>query len=300
MLRYGVLVSMSALLIAQEVRPLSSQATAKFDVVSVKASPDCRIQAPRGGISSRSLTLPCVSLKALIGLAYGDVLADGSLGSRRTEVLGGPNWLDTERYDVLAKVDGPAPPAQALTSMIQALIEERFQVKVHKEARDSAVYILSVTTPGHKLQPTVAGSCILVDLGNLQPQPVPSGQTKPKYCGLGQMRSSGSQVIADWVGVNMADLAGRMLPSFLDRPVVDRTGLAGQFDVYLEFVPDHGASGAVRLNGEVNAEVAATSADLGGPSIFVALEKQLGLKLSPGKAPVEVIVVDRAERPSAN
>jgi uncharacterized protein (TIGR03435 family) len=217
------------------------------------------------------------------------------------QVVGGPNWLDTDRYDVLAKSEGNASDAQSAAPMLQALLEERFKVKVHKEARDSSVYTLTVAQGGPKLQPSKEGSCTPLNLNNLGPTPPKPGESMPRYCGAGgQQTRSGSLFVADWYGVTMSELAGRMLPGNVDLPVVDKTGLAGRFDVHIEFAPDYSRSGPVTLNGVVMPDVPAPSVDPTGPSIFSALEKQLGLKLSPGKAPLGVIIVDHAEKPSAN
>jgi uncharacterized protein (TIGR03435 family) len=215
------------------------------------------------------------------------------------EVQGGPGWLDTDRYDILAKSEDNAT-AQSAAPMLQTLLEQRFKVKVHKEPRDSSVYILTVAKGGPKLQPTKEGSCTPMDLNNIQPPARPKpGEPMPRYCGMGGGRGSLGLWVADWYGVSMAELAGRMLTSYVDRPVVDQTGLAERFDVHIEFVPER-TSGPVTLNGVVTPDLPAPSADPAGPSIFSALEKQLGLKLSPGKAPLDIIIVDHAEKPSAN
>jgi uncharacterized protein (TIGR03435 family) len=98
----------------------------------------------------------------------------------------------------------------------------------------------------------------------------------------------------------MAEYAGRMLSTYVDRPVIDKTGLAGRFDAHLEFAPDIPAPGTVLLNGAQVPDLPAPPIDPAGPSIFTALEEQLGLKLTRAKDPLEVIVIDHAERPSAN
>jgi uncharacterized protein (TIGR03435 family) len=273
-----------------------------FDVASVKPNPNCQIGVGRAAISPRNLALPCASLRALIRIAYGEMLVGAGLGARRMEVQGGPGWLDTDRYDVLAKSESNAI-AQSVAPMLQTLLEERFNVKVHKEARDSSVYILTVADGGPKLQPTKEGSCSPMDLNNLQPPKRPKpGEPMPRYCGAGGQRTSkGSRSAEDWYGVTMSELAGRMLPGKVDLPVVDKTGLAERFDVHIEFVHEYHVSGPVTLNGVVTPDVPEPPAgDSSGPSIFSALEKQLGLKLSPGKAPLDVIIVDHAEKPSAN
>jgi uncharacterized protein (TIGR03435 family) len=227
------------------------------------------------------------------------VLVGTGLGARLTEVMGGPGWLDTERYDVLAKSDGTA---QSAAPMLQTLLVERFKLKVHKEGKDSSVYILTVADGGSKLQVAKEGSCIAMDLNNLQPPAAPKpGEARPRYCGMGGGRSNGSLMVTDWYGTSIAELAGRMLAGYVDLPVVDRTNLAERYDIHLEFVPERRTSGPVTLNGEVVPGMQAPATDTtAGPSIFPALEKQLGLKLAKGKASLEVIVVDHAEKPSAN
>jgi uncharacterized protein (TIGR03435 family) len=232
-------------------------------------------------------------------MAYGDVLVGAGIGARRTEVTGGPGWLDTERYDVLAKSEGTA---QSAAPMLRTLLEERFKVKVHREAKDSPVYILRVANGGAKLQVTKEGSCIAVDVNSPQPAPPKPGEERPRYCGVsGGRRSIGGLMSTDWYGTSIAELAGRMLVSYVDLPVVDQTKLAERYDIHLEFVPERRTSGSVHLNGEVVPDMQAPEADpTAGPSIFSALEKQLGLKLAKGKAPLDVIVVDRADKPSVN
>jgi uncharacterized protein (TIGR03435 family) len=235
----------------------------------------------------------------LIRLAYGDVLVGAGLGARRMEVQGGPGWLDTEHYDVLAKSDGAAESA---APMLRTLLEERFQLKVHKEGKESSVYILTVANGGPKLQAAKEGSCMAVDLSNLQPPAPPKpGEARPRYCGMGSGRSSNSLMVTDWYGTSIAELAGRMLSSYVELPVVDETKLAERYDIHLEFVPELRPSGLVTLNGVAVPDMQMPAVDsTAGPSIFSAVEKQLGLKLVKGKARLDVIVVDSAAKPSAN
>jgi uncharacterized protein (TIGR03435 family) len=298
---WTVCLSFAALLTAPAGFAQSNAPRPAFDVTSVKLNTNCQTGGGgRAGISPRNLALPCVSLRALIGVAYGDMLVGAGIGARRMEALGGPGWLDTDRYDILAKSEGNAPAGQSAAPMLQTLLEDRFKVKVHKEARDSSVYILTVAKGGAKLQASQDGSCTPLDLSNLGLEPPKQGAPAPKYCGSGRMKNGGSRMVADWYGVTMAELAGRMLSSYVEQPVVDQTGLTGRFDVHIEFVPDYRRSGPVTLNGVVTPDVAAPPADPAGPSIFAALQEQLGLKLAPGKAPLDVLIVDHAEKPSAN
>jgi len=298
-MRSTVLFAFLALL-AAPASPAQSAPPA-FDVASVKLNPGCQAgSSGRAGLSPRNLAIPCASLRALIRLAYGDMLIGPGLGARRMEVQGGASWLDTERYEVLAKSEGSAA-GQSVAPMLQTLLEERFTVKVHKETRSSAVYLLTVAKDGPRLQPAKPGSCLEMDLNNMQrPAPPAPGETRPLYCGMGRLGSNGSLTLADWNGVSMAELAGRMLTGAVDLPVVDQTGLTQRFDVHLEYVPNRQMTGPVTLNGVATDLPEAASDPAAGPSIFVALEKQLGLKLTPGKAPLDVIIVDHAGKPTEN
>jgi uncharacterized protein (TIGR03435 family) len=265
-----------------------------FDVASVKLNTTCN---SLGGPGPGSLTpgrfdMHCVTLRSLISMAYG-AFSGGNLNSQRMEVVGGPHWLDSDRYDISAKAEGGASAPQ-MAPMLQSLLEDRFQVKVHVGSQEGAVYALTVLKDNSKLQRTKEGSCVPMDLAHMLSAPaVKPGEPRPMTCGLGRTeKSDGVTSISDWYGITMAEFIGRMLSPVLGRPVIDKTGLTGQYDIRLEFVLD----GPIPINGQ---PVPAPQAD-SGPSIFTALETQLGLKLSATKAPVEVIFVDQAEKPSAN
>ncbi len=244
------------------------------------------------------LKFTCIPVRNLISIAYGALTEDGRVSSRMIEVTGGPGWLDNERYTISAKAESNAPVAEMVRTMLPALLEERFQLKVHREAKETNVYALTVAKSGPKLQPMKEGSCTPIDINNLPKRPAP-GESEPRLCGGGGMRSSPSGGVMDSVGISMPELAGRMLQGRVDRPVVDKTGLNGRYDVHLEFTPENFSAGPVRLNG---AEVPAPSepAVSAGPSIFTALQQQLGLKLTPEKGSVEILVVDHVEKPSDN
>jgi uncharacterized protein (TIGR03435 family) len=290
-------LSLSALLTASSAH--AQTAPPAFDVASVKPNPNCQTGSGRAAISPRNLALPCVPLRALIRLAYGDMLSGTGLGPGMMQVEGGPGWIDTDRFDLLAKSDDSAG-GQSAVLMLRTLLEERFHVKVHKEARESSVYTLTVAKGGSKLEPTKEGSCTEMDLNNLQQAARPKpGEAMPRICGTGGGKSKDGAMSFDYYGVTMSELGSRILRGYADRPVLDTTGLTGRFDIHLEFVPDKRPPGPAVLNGAAAPELAATEPEA-GRSLFTALEKQLGLKLSPGKAPLEVIIVDHAEKPSAN
>jgi uncharacterized protein (TIGR03435 family) len=287
-------------LAAARIQAQSTPQRAAFEVASIKLNKNCGAGAVRPRISPGGITLPCLSVRILIRLAY-SAFSGADLNARLMQVLNGPSWIDTDRYDISAKPEAKATLAE-MAPMLQTLLEDRFNLKVHKEPRDTPVYELTVAEPNPKLRPSKDGDCIPIDLTNLSGARPKPGDPAPNYCGGGRVRMSGDVMSADWDGVTMAELAGRMLPSYVDRPVVDKTGLTGRFNVHLEFVPPRPV-GPIFLNGQempAPAPAAEAPAEPSGPSIFTALQKQLGLRLSPGKSPLDVIVVDHVERPSEN
>lgn len=193
----------------------------------------------------------------------------------RYQVLGGPAWIDTERYSVEAKPpDTPewrkvvppsskTPPTAEMRRMLQRLLAERFQLQLHRETRQDSVYVLVATKSGPKLKPPTVTA-----------QPfVSSGRTGDIT------RDALSQYIAGQ-NATMAMFAIR-LAQHLSRPVLDESGIAGSFDFRVEYAAD-----------ETQSDAAA--------SLFRAIQDQLSLKLEARKGPVEVLVIDHAEKPSEN
>ena len=203
------------------------------------------------------------------------------------QVSGGPGWIDSERYDIVAKAGGDATPEEFML-MLKALLEDRFGLKAHRETREGSVYVLSVTKGGIRMQ-HAEGTCVPRDPKS-SPAPTPPGEKPVNYCG--NMRR-GNQTIdgrGEPVGfvtgaTPLGTLAGQ-LSSILDRTVLDKTGLDGIFNFHLEWAPD---------------SATAASSDVGqGPSIFTAIQEQLGLRLESGKGPVEFLIVDQVQQPSEN
>jgi uncharacterized protein (TIGR03435 family) len=184
------------------------------------------------------------------------------------------------------------------------LLEDRFRVEVHTETRERAVYALTVIKQNSHLRPSKEGSCIPMDLSILQaPVGKPVGkpdEAAPRHCGGGSLHGVGGVSILERYGVTLEEFAATTLSSYMDLPIIDRTGLTGLFDIHLEFAPPRGLLGMTLLNGQPAPDLSDTPEGQAGPSLFAALQAQLGLKLSPAKGPVDVIVVDRAERPSPN
>jgi uncharacterized protein (TIGR03435 family) len=291
--RVFVLAAMAAVSVMRGQTPL------KFEVASVKpCRPDD--QGPggrsRGPNSPARLDLRCQRVSDLIETAY-NFRANGKAADTRVLVPleGGPAWTRSDRYTIDAVAEGN-PGMDAMTGpMLRALLEERFQLKLHRETREVPVYALTVAKGGAKLRPHAEGSCIALD-----PSLPPGPPTKP-FCGRAKgVRGPGGltvqfrEVTLDEFARNLGVNAG---PQILSRPVVDKTGIAGVFDIDLTFSPDeNNSTGLAKSDGPA----AATDPTGTGASIFTAVQEQLGLRLESAKGPQEVLVIDRVERPSEN
>jgi uncharacterized protein (TIGR03435 family) len=172
--------------------------------------------------------------------------------------------------------------------MLQALLEDRFKLKIHRETREVPVYAVTIAKGGPKLHAFQEGSCVAQTVPPTPPEP---GQ---RLCGgpkIGGKETTPPTAILEYNGVSLDEL--KALDEFLGRPVINRTGIVGLFDLRLEFVIDESTPG-VRLS------FGRASDDAPGPSIFTAMQDQLGLKLEPTKGPGEFLVIDSVERPSEN
>jgi len=180
--------------------------------------------------------------------------------------------MGTERYDIDAKAEG-APGQQAMRGpMLQALLEDRFQLKIHRESREVPAFVLGVGKGGPKrLQPAQDGKCIPHEPGMPRPQ---EGQ---HFCGL--FYPSVDKDGVDVYGISMGDLC-RQFTQLARQECVDKTGIAGKFDFHL----DAGDGLPVAQTDE----------------LVYLIAEQLGLKLDQGKTPSQFVIVDRVERPSGN
>jgi uncharacterized protein (TIGR03435 family) len=239
------------------VGALEAESPAAFEVSSIKLSALWK----SGGEGSRrsrveysptSLSMWNVDLNECVQWAY----------AVKFYQVSGPASLDSERYDILAKTGSPAAVAQ-LRVMLQTLMERRFQLRLHRATKMLPVYELVVARNGPRLPAPKAGA---------DSSPVHDAESLPRV-------QDGSFVFE---GASMIDFAAQLSElRGIDRPVVDRTGIRGVFDITLKSAAD-----------------AILQPD--GPSLFNLLEEQLGLRLAPVKAPVEVLVVDHVGKPSAN
>jgi len=165
--------------------------------------------------------------------------------------------------------------------MLQALLEDRFRLKVHRETKEGSIFELTAAKGGSKLRPLQEGSCVAAD-PNSPPRPLAPAQKPPCGVLMPGANTANRTMTIDAVGAPIA-LLTRTLTLMLGRPVLDKTGIAGLLDAFhLEYVREDAA------------------ADATGPSIFTSLQEQLGLKLEAAKGPVEVLVIDHVERPTEN
>ena len=248
-------------------------------MASVKLNPAC---GPRRGGGSPGtpgrIHLECQTVLGLMMTAYG-VFADGTAFSPRiADITGGPGWIASDTYDIAATAGRDTPFEQMAGPMLRALLERRFQLKVHRETKEAAVYFLTVAKGGPNLEATKEGGCVPID-PNHPPAPGAAPSQARPYCGNIMMQAMSIMKLTAH-GVTLKQVAEALLTGMVDRPVIDRTGLSGQYDIQIEFAPE--------------------GADLDAPSIFEALQVKLGLKLEPGRGPVESLIVDRVERPTEN
>ncbi len=260
----------------------SAQDAPKFEVASVKECEAIKGQALPSISSPGRLRLTCWPLTRLIAEAY-ETFADGKVDPLKAPYgippEGAPNWSNSAHYTIDAHAEGPQSGAMMRGPMMQALLEDRFRVKVHREAREISGYVMTVDKGGLKLKLTQESSCDRVD-------PTDLAQTVPAMpCGVPKMSSNGPLRVLDLRGVTL-DVYSRLLRPD-GRPVIDRTGLTGAYDIHLEWEP--AAANSPDANGG-----AASDPSPHAPEIE-AMRKQLGLRLDSGKGTREVLVIDRVE-----
>jgi uncharacterized protein (TIGR03435 family) len=183
----------------------------------------------------------------------------GAYGVGPNQILGGPEWLDSERFEITAKAEQPVGD-RILMTMMQSLLAERFKLALHREAKPIQAYVLEVKKTGPQLE---------------------------KGDGQGSKTSNGR---GDIVAINTTmDRFAEILSRQMDLPVVNRTGLEGMFNLKLKWTPE--STKPVKPGESPVPE---------GPTIYTAVQEQLGLRLHAQKVPVDVLVIDHAEKPSAN
>jgi uncharacterized protein (TIGR03435 family) len=199
-------------------------------------------------------------------------------------VVGGPDWMRADRYDLEARAAGE-PSRSEMMLMLQSLLAERFHLRTHRETREMPAYVMTVARGGARLQSPKP--CRDVDPSKPAPPPV-AGETPLRSCGNSNMNTRTRPPYMTWTAnhIDSRGIAGS-LSNFFRRPVVDRTGLAGFFDIQIDLPPLQ----------PVTTDVGAADPDA---SVFTVLQEQLGLRVEEGRGPVDVLVIDRIERPTQN
>ena len=289
--------SAAALAAQQSATPASSTQTAdsattktpEFEVASIKAyKPEGENIRIMVRFTPDGIDASGVSLQLLIRQAY---------GVEDNQIIGISGWMDSEQYDVQAKIDPSdiealvkLPFAEAnkvRQRMLQALLADRFKLAIHHETRELPVYALVVAKGGIKMHEAIAGDTYSKGFKG------PDG--KP---GAGMMRMGPGELTGQ--ALPIGSLVS-MLSQQTGHHVVDKTGLTGKYDFTLKWTPNEGETPMFKGPPGIPAGTATPPVDdTNGPSLFTALQEQLGLKLDSQKGPVEVVVIDHAEKPSAN
>jgi uncharacterized protein (TIGR03435 family) len=278
--------------VRQGQAPLDSgqQPPLAFDTASVKPNKSgaeeryIRID-PRGG----SLTVVNLQLRALITFAY-------QIQSFQLE--GGPDWIASDRFDILGKPEREVPSSGAffggqdpLRMMLRTLLADRFKLMMHKETKELPIFELVLARSDGRLGPQLRPAAVdcaarAAAAARGGTPPASSGPPGPGSCGttMNPTRVRGG-------GATMAMLAS-LLEGPAQRLVIDRTGLTGTWDLEVSYTPDKSQlPPGVELPSGI---------DPNGPSLFTAIEEQLGLKLRPARGPVEVLVIDSVQQPTPN
>jgi uncharacterized protein (TIGR03435 family) len=244
--------------------PMDANANPSFEVATIKPSkPDDQRKAFI--VQGRRFKIINQPLSQILCFAY-DVQAK--------QLVGLPPWAETDKYDIDAEPDGEgAPSSKQWKTMIQKMVTERFQMKFHQDKRELPVYILSVAKGGPKLTKSEG-----------DPNGLPGLFFRGKLGDLGVRNA------------NMNDFTGLMQSAVLDRPVLNQTDLTGRFDFTLVWTPDDSQFSGMGVKVPPPPADGTTAA----PNLYTAIQEQLGLKLEATKAPADVMVIDKVEKPSEN
>lgn len=240
------------------------QSAASFEVATIKPTPPdfrARYMTMQG---AHQFVAKGYTVRFLVSAAY-------NLPPRA--ITGGPDWIDVERYDVLAATPGEARPSvEQQMAMVQTLLAERFKLAFHTEPKEFPVYVLTtIAKGGMKLKESATPDA----------QPTLVSTVFP-----------GDRIFLPARNATMAQFASTLQRAILDRPVLDKTDLPGQYDFDLEWTYDD-----TQFGGNLPPLAPQTS---GKPDFFRALQQQLGLKLESSRAAIDAIVIDKVEKPTEN
>lgn len=295
-MRRFLLASVALFLAGSRVDAQLPHQPVAFEVASIKPN--------NSGDARRGMSMPRTDRFQQTNVTLRDLLENAyrTRAFQHVQVVGGPSWMDTSRFDITARIedgagtleelylpDGKGSPGRAIL-MLRTLLEERFKLAVHTETREMPIYALTLARSDGRWGPKLARSPIdcekaLAEQADAirktgRPLPVLPGQGPPCSVGGPPGKFNANDITMQMFADVLTSSVNRAVSTPVTRVVVDRTGLTGYFKFTLEWTPDE------------------LSADATGGSIFTALQEQLGLKLEPARGPVEVLVVDRAEPPT--
>jgi uncharacterized protein (TIGR03435 family) len=244
---------------------LQTSASKVFDVTTVKMNPSGDDRWRLGPPGNGSVSIVNLQLHRIIASSF----------RVQDSMVFGPGWLNDTRYDIVGKGPDPNASNPEVWEMMRSLLAERFKLKYHVESREFPIYALTVAKGGPKLKDGEDGRCAAE---------IKAGKT----CGDIIFPPFGAGIYNMPIGA----LIGGLARTLQDRPIVDKTGLTGKYDVTVTWMPDGmKPEDLEKIPKEQRPE------DL---SLFQAIEKQAGLKLEATKGPVQVVVVDSIQKPSEN
>jgi uncharacterized protein (TIGR03435 family) len=254
-----------------KIPPMDANADPSFEVATIKPNDSGAPNLQGITMNGRNFRTRNSSLGDLIHFAY-DV--------QSKQIVNAPEWMEKDRYDTAAVLEEQGVPnAAQVKIMIRKLLADRFKLTFHHDKKELSAYLLTVVKDGQKLTPTQ------------RPGPQPGIGFRPGTGGLTLMV----------MNATMADFTGFLQVLVLDRPVVDETGLKGNFDFQCTFTPDESQfNGHPPMLPAQQTDTTNTSSAPSAPSLYNAFQQQLGLNLSAKKTPVDVIVIDHVEKPSEN
>jgi uncharacterized protein (TIGR03435 family) len=285
-----VAIAVRAALAASQPRQEARAQT--FEVASIKMNTS---SSPASSVALRLLPggrvfAQNVPLRDVIRSAY---------GLEEDQVEGGPSWLRSDRFDIEARAPGDTATDTA-RAMVRTLLTDRIKLVAHTESRQLQVYALMVAKSNGALGPSLrrAGSgCapLTVPTGMPPPPPPPPGMGTALGAGVFGCPSGLLPGYFTLRSLDMAAFASVLWRRVVMRPVIDKTALTGMFDLDLSYLPEN-----ERFNGLPAIDNPLLPSNSSAPSIFTAVQEQLGLKLEPTRGPVDVLVIDRVERPTEN
>jgi len=270
---------------AISIKPTQSGSGLSGQTVNGEAVISSRVmmRTPPDGYSASNVTA-----KSLIASAY-DIKDD--------LISGGPSWITSTSYDVEAKVIADPATSHPLTrdqrnQMLRSLLADRFQLTTHNETKEGTIYQLTLAKGGSRLHESKPADASAISPANIPPGAVlrsgPDGGGAMRG-GMIRMGGPGNLTGQGMTTAQLADLLSRQL----HKTVIDKTGLTGKYDIALNWTPDSPMMSP-------GPEGTAPPADASGPTIFTALEEQLGLKLESTKGSITTLVIDHIEKPSEN